>query len=50
MAHDALRAGGIRAELTPGTLMLITDHLNLTGRNPLVGWSPAGHRGSRYSR
>lgn len=36
-------AGGIRAELTPGTLMLITDHLNLSGRNPLVGWSPAGH-------
>jgi purine-nucleoside phosphorylase len=36
-------AGGIRADLTPGTLMLITDHLNLSGRNPLVGWSPDGH-------
>jgi purine-nucleoside phosphorylase len=36
-------AGGIRADLSPGSLMLITDHLNLTGRNPLVGWSPEGH-------
>jgi purine-nucleoside phosphorylase len=36
-------AGGIRADLTPGTLMLLTDHLNLSGRNPLVGWSPEGH-------
>ncbi|MEY2929768.1 MAG: Family ership [Pseudomonadota bacterium] len=35
-------AGGIRSDLAPGTLMLITDHLNLTGRNPLVGWNPAG--------
>jgi purine-nucleoside phosphorylase len=31
-------AGGIRAELTPGSLMLVTDHLNLSGLNPLVGW------------
>jgi purine-nucleoside phosphorylase len=30
-------AGGVNAGLAPGTLMLITDHLNLTGRNPLVG-------------
>ena len=30
-------AGGIRAELTPGDLMIITDHLNLMFRNPLVG-------------
>ncbi len=30
-------AGGIRADLGPGTLMLIEDHLNLTGRNPLSG-------------
>jgi purine-nucleoside phosphorylase len=35
-------AGGIRASFTPGTLMLITDHLNLTGRNPLVGPVVAG--------
>jgi purine-nucleoside phosphorylase len=30
-------AGGIRAEFTPGTLMLIRDHLNLMFRNPLIG-------------
>ncbi len=30
-------AGGIRADLTPGTLMRIRDHLNLLGDSPLVG-------------
>lgn len=30
-------AGGINAAFQPGDLMLITDHLNLTGRNPLLG-------------
>jgi purine-nucleoside phosphorylase len=30
-------AGGIRASFAPGDLMLITDHLNLMFRNPLVG-------------
>jgi purine-nucleoside phosphorylase len=30
-------AGGLRQSFHPGTLMLITDHLNLTGRNPLLG-------------
>lgn len=30
-------AGGINAAWKPGMLMLIRDHLNLTGRNPLVG-------------
>jgi purine-nucleoside phosphorylase len=30
-------AGGLRADWEPGTLMLITDHLNLTGDNPLRG-------------
>jgi purine-nucleoside phosphorylase len=30
-------AGGIRSGFQPGTLMLIRDHLNLTGMNPLVG-------------
>jgi len=30
-------AGGIRPDFRPGTLMLITDHLNLTGQNPLTG-------------
>ncbi len=30
-------AGGIRTGLTPGDLVAISDHINLTGRNPLVG-------------
>jgi purine-nucleoside phosphorylase len=30
-------AGGIRRDFTPGTLMMITDHLNLQFRNPLEG-------------
>lgn len=30
-------AGGIAEGLQPGDLMLITDHLNLTGQNPLIG-------------
>jgi purine-nucleoside phosphorylase len=30
-------AGGIRRTLRPGDLMIIADHMNLTGRNPLFG-------------
>jgi purine-nucleoside phosphorylase len=30
-------AGGIDPSFSPGDLMLITDHLNLTGKNPLDG-------------
>jgi inosine/guanosine/xanthosine phosphorylase family protein len=30
-------AGGINREFGPGTLMVIADHLNLTGRTPLLG-------------
>ncbi len=30
-------AGGLNRDLAAGDLMLITDHLNLTGTNPLVG-------------
>ena len=30
-------AGGIGDELSPGDLVIISDHLNLTGRNPLAG-------------
>jgi purine-nucleoside phosphorylase len=30
-------AGGIRRTFRPGDLMVIADHVNLTGRNPLFG-------------
>lgn len=30
-------AGSLRPDAGPGSLMLITDHINLTGANPLVG-------------
>ena len=30
-------AGGIRMDFRPGDLMLITDHINLMGANPLIG-------------
>lgn len=30
-------AGGIRVDWPAGTLMVISDHLNLTGRSPLIG-------------
>jgi purine-nucleoside phosphorylase len=30
-------AGGVGAALKPGDLMRITDHINLTGKNPLIG-------------
>jgi inosine/guanosine/xanthosine phosphorylase family protein len=30
-------AGGVRRDLVAGTLMLVTDHINLSGQNPLIG-------------
>lgn len=30
-------AGGVNKDLAPGDLMLIKDHMNFSGRNPLVG-------------
>jgi purine-nucleoside phosphorylase len=30
-------AGGVNASYPPGTLMLITDHINMTGLHPLIG-------------
>lgn len=35
-------AGGIRRTFGYGTIMLLSDHLNLTGRNPLVGHARSG--------
>lgn len=40
-------AGGIRASMVPGELMLIRDHLNLMGDNPLRG-EHSGDHGSRF--
>ncbi len=44
-AHDLFvsnAAGGISSKLAVGDLMIITDHLNLTGANPLVGEAGQG--------
>lgn len=30
-------SGGIRSDLHPGTLMAISDHINMLGSNPLIG-------------
>lgn len=30
-------AGGVNTDFQPGDLMIITDHLNLTSQNPLIG-------------
>ncbi|HEY9249294.1 MAG TPA: purine-nucleoside phosphorylase [Rariglobus sp.] len=40
-------SGGINAEFSPGDLMLISDHLNLMGKNPLVGPNDA-ELGARF--
>ncbi len=30
-------AGGVNQEFAPGDLMVISDHINMTGQNPLIG-------------
>ncbi|MDX8044839.1 purine-nucleoside phosphorylase [Gracilibacillus sp. S3-1-1] len=36
-------AGGVDRTLEPGDLMLITDHINNTGQNPLIGANVSEH-------
>ena len=40
-------AGGVHPDLAPGDLVRITDHLNLTGQNPLTGPNDDG-LGTRF--
>lgn len=40
-------AGSLRSNLQPGHLLVLTDHLNLTGTNPMVGPNDQGY-GPRF--
>jgi len=40
-------AGGLNPQFRPGELMLLTDHINLTGNNPLIGGN-LGEFGPRF--
>lgn len=40
-------AGGVNADFKPGDLMVITDHINLSGKNPLIGENIDAH-GPRF--
>ncbi len=42
-------AGSLRPEVGVGTPVLISDHLNLTGDNPLCGPPPPGGTASRFA-
>ena len=38
-------AGGLKENLTVGSMVALTDHVNLTGQNPLTGPNPSGEKG-----
>jgi purine-nucleoside phosphorylase len=39
-------SGGLAANFRPGDVMIIRDHVNLTGKNPLVGPNPTDLEGT----
>lgn len=41
-------AGSLRPEWAPGSTVLISDQLNLTGANPMCGAAPPGGSGARF--
>jgi len=41
-------SGSLRPEFRPGSLMIIEDHINLTGQNPLYGPNPCDAQGRIY--
>lgn len=41
-------AGGLKENLTVGSVVALTDHVNFTGQNPLMGPNPSDERGQPF--